>query len=596
VLSEGIVQLMQRLRKYEEFTLNVLIAVRLDMEDSMETHAFISESEYTIRLQEKLILAFARRFMGNNKKQKYTISFDSARKNKGLMLADIVCNTWLTQNSRKFNDEQRVTIKSLYSDSYHFSVIENSFTTLLERGELSAAVFDLCVADDVSLSLFNKNIDRIFKRWPLLNSDAQKMHFQILNAKINALILIDRNFTKAKRLLTRLQDTFLPSITGTQPTFFNLDVCLHLCTIYTHEGDLLKAEQQFEIFNNTFKLLPKLWQNMDYYFIAKIRNAVHRSNAFDFEGAVDEASLVIRVLTETSDWLLEVDELHDMFVQIKNDTLGKAYGARLQNFSFMIRKNRDFYYPLAIADSEHAMNEFVSEADISRQCQYRSQIECEALNFDDSLKWLMKAVNIEDSQSEAAIKKILTLIAEKPFANIYIIMHYTRILAEAAIQGATKTAGTLYNYLSRETKLIQFIKSLNSEDFPANIILWKMAAYNSVNESYNTAAEYYKKAINICFIRPERKTLVAIGLGILAEKASFFIKAGQQRHKNIYRDGVSSIKDLSNRYKAFMQSDIPEYTQKYFASWEAEISHIESENNIEQKSTRLFALSRSVPY
>jgi hypothetical protein len=120
-----------------------------------------------------------------------------------------------------------------------------------------------------------------------------------------------------------------------------------------------------------------------------------------------------------------------------------------------------------------------------------------------------------------------------------------------------------------------------------------MATYYVLNNSYTASAEYYERAIRICFLRPERLTLRAIGLGVLAERAALFLKADQQWHKEAFQ----SIKDLSFRYYDFMKlKELPEAMRAYFTDWADAIKGIETEKDMGKKSERLFKLSRKIPY
>ena len=179
---------------------------------------------------------------------------------------------------------------------------------------------------------------------------------------------------------------------------------------------------------------------------------------------------------------------------------------------------------------------------------------------------------------------------------LFYIMHYTRLMAEAAVQGATQISKTMYECLCGEVDVMQAIKDLNGEDFPVNVISWKMAIYYASTNSYTASAEYYQKAIRICFSRPERLTLAAIGMGILAERAALFLKADPQRHKEVYKEAIQSIKDLSRRYNDFMKLKLPETMRAYFNDWADVIKRIETENDMSKKSEHLFKLSRKIPY
>lgn len=148
ILSEGIIQLLQLLSaEYGQVELDILIAVRLDME-KQEIHRgdIIQYNDYVSRLEEKIILGLARRSLVS-RNYKYSVKLASARNDQRLMISDVVCNSWLTRNSKKFTDEQRTRIQKMFLEKYRFTVFEKSTTAYIKRliaeGELAEAIFEI---------------------------------------------------------------------------------------------------------------------------------------------------------------------------------------------------------------------------------------------------------------------------------------------------------------------------------------------------------------------------------------------------------------------------------------------------------------------
>ncbi len=80
---------------------------------------------------------------------------------------------------------------------------------------------------------------------------------------------------------------------------------------------------------------------------------------------------------------------------------------------------------------------------LSRQYQYRSQIECEAGHFQTSLDWLGKSIGLREKNLQPII--ILEELLEAPMGTkVFGAMHYVRLMAETAIQNDLTFANELY--------------------------------------------------------------------------------------------------------------------------------------------------------
>jgi len=668
IFAEGVVQLLRQLcAEQNDFVLNILIAKRRDtaimeeaaamkemggtdeqkkmpdsaakksgtaekneMEDGQIWPPRIQDDKYLERLDEGITREIMRQSLPLSFYKQYTIDFDMATKNEKLKLCDIVCNTWITRSSGKFDDEQRLMIAKLYKDDYHFFILENTIRTMVRNGDLADAVYETCFEDPDEA--YNRNLNMIIKGWKKLDENEQKVFYDILNGKITALLAVYRNLEKSKRILLRLQQDFLGKMKNfdVSPGTFALDVCLHLCATYSHEGDVVNTEKQFEIFGETFKDMPKRWETIDYYNNAMIRRAVHKTNCFDFYGAVTETTNIIKVLDDSIKLVSDVEDLRGIFQDIKMDSLGKALGTRLQAYGYMIRKDKTAYKE-AVKDSERAISEFSTGAHISRQYQYRSQIECENGNYSQSLKWLLGAENMHCAISSENVAEFLEGIysrhkQRKDPGFAFYLMHYTRLVAEAGLHStpepeASENTITIHRLLAKagihsspeateislmmqdmmffkelpdKQTIAKSIKKLSNRGYPDNIIWWKIATCHALNGRFGNAQKHYKKAIDISVSRPERLTLVAIGLGIMAECAGFLLSAKPGSEVHDY--ALQTVVKLSEEYSSFMQAELPEKMREYFIGWEKVLGQIASEDDLSAKSIYLLKLSREIPY
>jgi len=353
---------------------------------------------------------------------------------------------------------------------------------------------------------------------------------------------------------------------------------------------VLLAEQQIDLCELAIKKLTNRWESIDYYFIFKIRQAVHHINTFDFNLAVSSMNEIIVALEETLALLPLVQGVGETYSEIKSDLMGKALGTRLQARNFMIRNHIE-QLKAAYKDSDRAINEFMHNSDTTRQYQYRCEIECESGNFIMAVNYLCKSMGIL-YEDENSLVKLLNIITDKQSnVGLYTIMHYIRIMAEAAI-GADEISSTMFKAWNRVKVGNSDLINNPGSDHPYEIIYWKLGTYFSKNGSTTGALKYYNDAINICNSIPERLTLRAIGLGIMAEKASILGSAGMKYTKEFN----TAIRDFINTYNQFMKDVLPQAMLNYFVEWKQQIDIISRPVENSKKINILWTLSRKITY
>lgn len=205
VLSEGIIQLIQLLNaEYNKVSLDIIIAVRLEVEEQSNTPGkIIKEKEYIKRIEEKIILGLARKTMYNSNFD-WNVQLLSARKDPRLMVADVVCNSWLTKESSKFSSS-RERLLDLYQEKHYFSVLSSMFDVnikqLLSENNLSEAIYSLYSSD---ICINRRDIlEIILKRMKILDDKGRSVQLENLTAKIGIIIKIQKEYSTSKILLPK---------------------------------------------------------------------------------------------------------------------------------------------------------------------------------------------------------------------------------------------------------------------------------------------------------------------------------------------------------------------------------------------------------
>ena len=127
IMAEGIINLLEKLslEKSDAIELNVVAAVRRDLKIN-DNRTIIEIDEYSTRIKERIYMKMAEKNLFLSKNCKVNFKLSSARTNPKLMLADVVCNSKLTLNSSKFNDEQKQILNNIFdSSNYVFSVFKS---------------------------------------------------------------------------------------------------------------------------------------------------------------------------------------------------------------------------------------------------------------------------------------------------------------------------------------------------------------------------------------------------------------------------------------------------------------------------------------
>ncbi|SOC19505.1 hypothetical protein SAMN05880501_1119 [Ureibacillus xyleni] len=556
VLSEGIIQLLLQLSAaYGDFELDILVATRKNV---VEGRGIIRPEEYEKRLRERIIVGLARKALTKENDWKYKIHFDDARTNKKLMLADGVCNTYLTRTSTKFTAEQKELIEDYYSSELVFSFFEDNVEKEILRwiteGNLSDAIFQIYAEDglDEKDYLLELALNRLQK----LDDHSKKIQLSQLSSKIYTLIKIDRKYTFVKPILVDIQENLLPQLEekAIHSLEFQLDIILFLYTVYTHLGST-KAEAQDQLFLSYLPQVEDIMTKFKYYNLHKIRKGVHEKNMLKIGSAIDDLSKAIKVFEEL---ILMTELLEDESLsgnKAKYEELGKAYGTRGQAYAALIHENQD-YLRLAINDFDHAIEHFTVLNDKERQHLYKALAYCEGNKFPEALQQLFQSCQVPFN-SNNFIELLDHLKSHKLKDVIYKFACYFKIMSYAKVNGQDTIADSMFQALNQVNLTVEFIRKNYSGSHPTQFILWYMASFSIARDKRKLALQYIDEAIGICDAMPMTAvTFKILQLGMLAEKSSLFEDAQQIKKElfQLYQDLKNEVTVSANlEYISFLE-------------------------------------------
>ena len=584
IMAEGIVNLLEKLsmEKADPIELNVIAAVRRDLKID-DDKTVIEIEEYSSRIKERIYMKMAEKNLFLSKNCKLNFKLSSARKNPKLMIADVVCNSKLTINSKKFNDEQREILNNIYDSSkYIFSVfktdIQKKLSEYLIQNNVVDAMFLLNEENDEKQSkelalLIINNINTM----PISNL---RIQLELLALKIRSIIDVQRNLILCEKFLVKLQNEIIGKI-KVKDFIINklkIDISLYLLTIYTHQGDNENSKKQIEISKKGLREINGSWDFLDYYYILKIREAVFYNTCFNNTKAIDVLTEVIDKFIKLLKIMNEVKE----FSNIKSDMVAKAVGTRLQSYTNLITPNtpenlKQEYYEKAVQDSNFAINQFISEMDKRRQYQYRAMLEISMDNFDNAVKYLMKVVGLNEINFDKFLAYVNTIT---DFSKNFIITNYF-IIMQNALKNGNKSLGLkmydsyknnkeIYNEYSLITEENQIVFENNNKDIymhPFEIIYWNLGKFIE-EANRDLANKYFDKALEICD-KMNEQTIDVLAIAIEADKLII--------SKNIQNDKQNLLKRYSNIVNNEKYSEINEFLNKF--KEEFEIIEISNDDN-----------------
>ena len=560
VLAEGIMQLISDLlSEYKVFKLSINIATRKNM---VTGNGIITKDEYTRRLQEKIILLNAKKslYTLRDSKWKYSIEFEDAREDGRLQIADCICNSFLTQDAtKKFNEEQRQTLHTLFNSTYRYSVLSketvDEYKGLIAKENYGEVIFSLfCETDEDVLAERDKLTKQIVRKMANLNINVIKNNLSQVMAHVDTLIEYDKNFSLAEIPLKNIQDQLIPAIRAANMDVseFSFNVALYLYAIYTHRGSK-EGYNQDVVCVEELKKIDDLFMRLKCFYQYSNRKSIHLKNMFDFQGSLKAITDVICIADQMKDALQLISNIEIVLPgdkSIKSDELAKSYGTRLQMWPLLWSLSpQKKYIEKAEKDYQQALDNFSLEQDKERQYLYLSIMKTICGDFKGALTLVLQSEGVQYT-SEGCLDQFLQALKSKPFQSVeYKYLAYFRIMAYAKAVGDS-LGDFLHEKLNKNSIPIMAFQAQH-DDYPVNMIYWFYAQYQS-KQSVKEAVRYYDKALQMK-LNSEDFTMSFITLGILAAKILAKPQQCQESEAEFDKRVNRVISELGDEGKAYWQ-------------------------------------------
>ncbi len=564
IMSEGLVKIMQQLANDsdgQDIDLEVIIAKRNIVSSDSNGYRLgyvdiISEKDYKLRLEEKLILALGKSRLSN---VRYSLSFASARKSKYLKAADIICNTYFTRNRKaKFNQKDREQIEALYSDALIFPVFDNGTVAyikkLFEEKRYGEMICQLCFLPKLSGVTATKR--QLLERLALLPDKERKIIFSYASLQISQLNY-RRMFNEGIAFAENYKNYILEPLAENEKarnspellqdiSYQIFDTDFYILTMYDHMGNTPKCSDYLAKCNANIGAVNRSWEHMDYYFKYKLREMNCLIGQFDFDRVLSEGAKTVSTLNDAKE-LFDAIGVNDGTGSIpSSELLGKTHGIRLEAYINLIKKKPE-YLKEAIEASEAAIQEFTESSDIRRQLQYRSQLMAEAGDTDEAVKQLLRSYQIDNIKKSSFASFLEKAHGEgtdrtDPFS----IMHYTNVMISAMLN-KSGTAADMAEALFEDQQTMKIIENRSYSGHPWQITLWNIGKYYRMTGRKEKYEQYYRLALDIAMEDPTRSTMFSFAVSMSAD---YLLYVREQMPRKQTQAETEFRKILAKFYKA----------------------------------------------
>ena len=292
IISEGLVRLFRDLavrHTGRKIAVNVHIAKRTDVSELNKggKPGWIQNPEYTDRLEEKLILSMGRNGVSG---VQYQLTFGNARHDQLLMLADLICNTWLTRKALRFKAEDRAKIREWYKQEYRYTVFENATIGYIKRlyieqryGEM---IYQMCLLKDEEA--VTPLCDMLLQRLAALSYGEQMHIFTVMRAQIgrhNSSHLYEAGICFALNYIRYILDRAEENGIRRQIVdYWRFDTDFFILSMYEHQGNAGKCAEYIALCRKEIKNVPANMDQMAYRFNYRLRELNALMGTFDFRG------------------------------------------------------------------------------------------------------------------------------------------------------------------------------------------------------------------------------------------------------------------------------------------------------------------------
>ncbi len=523
VLTDGIVKFLKRVEmKYDIASCTIVIEYRKGS----------STDDYKQRIIEAL--EKKRVLSGLLKKDLQINILVDSKNNRHLQLADAIVHTYyrLDTPSTFTKDAFDTTIKKKF-----YNWIEQGKVYVYSSQELDDLIYDYIYEGDyinAFLQLVHNVVEDTGNKKNIQNNNKLveafihhlcQLELEYMNTILMLVLSLYYNAINVKRFLGEFENdilfiahNFLPLL-GTvmpqynkQPEDINWAYCycyMMLLTLYNHRGDCYRFEKIYNQADNFLKRIPFDIDSLTNSIRIKVLYGVHLTNMYQFKNCFERMKNLEQKVTDAFAFLSESDEN----VEVKPRIIGEIIGTKLQAamYNTLISNSND--WDTVRTFSNEAIQNFIHSQDISRQYQYRAQIETYAGCYTEARMFLAKSIGMNVYDNDELLLK--TIIEKK---LIFPLFHFLRIYYVELMRGIKEHINDCYSIMTKVCGQLkdEFKSMMALQEYPIHsmvhylmVLYWLYNSKSSQKEAmqlYNTACSLYEKYAdaNITFLTMEQ--------------------------------------------------------------------------------------------
>jgi hypothetical protein len=347
--------------------------------------------------------------------------------------------------------------------------------------------------------------------------------------------------------------------------------------------------------------LARQWERAPILFDGLIAQAVHLTDAFEFDRVSNDMRLVARSLETQSDLFSNYHE--GKFPDpIKFDLRAKAIGTLLQ--AEMLKGFADaerLQETRRLSDA--AIAEFTDPKDEARQFQYRCHLETLAGDFPSAQRYLIGSIRNAQTEeadiSHAAIAGLLTQGIDDPhWLQAFTVSHWLRLGARICLNNEAERGKFLSAY-DRCDLFKVFTQSGAPSDFPIHNILRFLAVVEASRQNFGLAFVALERLHDLDQIGKSEFVMALILCAAQAEVAALLWGSDSAAARALLDgdgEGLAGLKQIVRRLRSGRIAHFPRLAEVIDA-WALTIDRLaNNEVSTAQAKAELIDFGRIVRY
>lgn len=418
-LVEGLIKLIED-RKIEKLVVTVGERLNLDLKAKwVRDNPGIPEKAYKgPYIEKKAIVSEFEKFMAiakireayafSGKDPIVTFQMGDDKKNRLLILSDYICNTYLTGESFR-NPEHKNRLQNLKksriderTDDKRYQVYR--IKEIQEAEKLKRYIADrnygealfFCMAVDIDDEEFNRAKSELTIQLSKMKGNDKKYILDILYSKIGRLIDVERNLVEVVKIIDNIIRYFNeklewdPNEVVLKNKFF-ANLYLYKMAALTHMGEV----NRFKSVADKCEHYVKETKDIIFYLMYKNRWIVNLQDLFLYDESLECGEELISIIQTYSKAEKEIKDRYGCEFNACIEQLPKIANSLARTAYFTLNRSHE-NIEQARNYSDIAIKYFAGkEGDIARAYQLRAQIEAEAGNVSDAIRYLNKGLHVD---------------------------------------------------------------------------------------------------------------------------------------------------------------------------------------------------------